>query len=171
MKQELSVVPNLVNEEQIAYIINLAKEAAPEFYERENRHRFVFDWNADPIFKQLAETVCEQLNATVDELEYGVQVFIHHEGGQTFYHTDALSEANGKRRNCTALVYLNDDYLGSYLDFPYLGSRIKPQRGMMIAYPLTNENNEMNETFGHSASMITKGTKYMCVYTILEEVV
>ena len=170
MEKQLVVVPNFIDEDQIKYIIGLTQESSTEFYEKENRHRFIVDWNQNPIFHELAVKVCRQFNTDLESLEYGAQVFIHNESGQTYYHTDALNQANGKRRYCTALLYLNDDYLGSYLDFPYLGTRIKPQKGMMIAYPIVDETGEMNTVFGHSASIITKGIKYMCVFTLIESI-
>lgn len=40
---------------------------------------------------------------------------------------------------------------------------------MMITYPLINEWNEQDKRWSHSASVITKGTKVMCYFSIKEK--
>jgi Rps23 Pro-64 3,4-dihydroxylase Tpa1-like proline 4-hydroxylase len=60
-------------------------------------------------------------------------------------------------RVVSMLIYLNDEYAGGELEFPYLGVKHKPNTGDVILFP-------SNYTFSHIAHPVTEGTKY-CVVT------
>jgi predicted 2-oxoglutarate/Fe(II)-dependent dioxygenase YbiX len=59
-------------------------------------------------------------------------------------------------RTISVLVYLNGDYTGGELEFPYFGIKIKPEPGMMIIFP-------SNYAYTHIAKPVTNGTKYALV--------
>lgn len=61
-----------------------------------------------------------------------------------------------KDRVVSILVYLNDDYEGGELEFPYFNFKYKPKAGDIILFP-------SNYTFSHIAHPVTKGTKYSIV--------
>jgi hypothetical protein len=67
------------------------------------------------------------------------------------------------------LFYLNEDFKGSKIEFPFLGVTWQPKKNTMLSYPLVNEFGEMNKLTSHSASIITEGTKYMCYFDIKEK--
>lgn len=175
-KSQLIVVPNFVSESQIGYIMGLADQSAPQrdqpqdggavSYSRENRDRWVYSWHDDPVLNQIARNVATQLDVTLDNLEAGMQLFAHYEGGQTFHHADVLNNNGINYRSATVLLYFNDDYDGSYISFPYQGTQIKPSRGSLISYPLSVDEQTQDNRFSHSASIITKGTKYMGIFTL-----
>lgn len=60
------------------------------------------------------------------------------------------------RRVLSMLVYLNDDYVGGELEFPYLGVKYSPKAGDVVLFP-------SNHTFAHIAHPVTGGTKYSVV--------
>lgn len=65
-------------------------------------------------------------------------------------------------RILSALCYLNSDYEGGEIEFPYFKIKIKPQPGMVILFP-------SNFAYAHIAHPVTKGTKYSLVTWIKED--
>ncbi len=65
---------------------------------------------------------------------------------------------HGFSYNCTvsSVMYLNDDYEGGELWFPYLDIKIKPQYGDIVFFPSTF-------IYAHASLKITSGTKYSAV--------
>lgn len=56
-------------------------------------------------------------------------------------------------RQVSTVYYVNDDYSGGELSFPYIGITIKPKAGELVIFPSTN-------LFSHQAEKITDGVKY-----------
>lgn len=56
-------------------------------------------------------------------------------------------------RQVSAVYYVNDNYTGGELNFPYLSLTIKPKSNELIVFPSTN-------MFSHQAEKIVSGTKY-----------
>jgi predicted 2-oxoglutarate/Fe(II)-dependent dioxygenase YbiX len=80
--------------------------------------------------------------------------FVRYEVGQHFsVHTD-----HGFSYTCTlsSLVYLNDDYEGGELWFPYIDLKFKPKKGDVLFFPSTY-------IFAHGAMPVTEGIKYSAV--------
>jgi hypothetical protein len=59
-------------------------------------------------------------------------------------------------RDFSLLVYLNDDYVGGDLEFPELGYRLRPRRGMLVAFP-------SDHRYLHAALPVESGTRYVIV--------
>jgi predicted 2-oxoglutarate/Fe(II)-dependent dioxygenase YbiX len=64
------------------------------------------------------------------------------------------STADG--RSISAIVYLNDEYIGGEIEFVNFGIKIKPEPGMLILFP-------SNYAYKHIAHPIVDGTKYAIV--------
>lgn len=163
LKQQIRTVPDFVSEEEIQFIISQLNDN--EFFERENRNRTVLDTQSG-ILNGLVRRACKELGYDYDCVEHGLQVFKQYKDGQTFLHTDSVFEDEQGKRIASVLFYLNEDFKGSYIDFPYVGIRISPNAGTMITYPLINEWNEQDVKWSHSASVITKGYKIMSYFSI-----
>ena len=116
----------------------------------------------------LAQNVHNQFNmmllaATIPYARrYGIHEGLWHEGysllkyrgGEEYKrHYDG---GTGIGRAISALVYLNDDYEGGEIEFPFFNVKIKPQAGMMLLFP-------SNYAYTHIAHPITNGTKYALV--------
>ena len=65
------------------------------------------------------------------------------------------------KRQVTAICYLNNDFEGGELEFPYFDIKIKPQPGMLLLFP-------SNYAYRHISHTITKGTKYALVTWMLD---
>lgn len=59
-------------------------------------------------------------------------------------------------RVVSAVCYLNDDYEGGEIEFPYFNVKIKPEPGMLILFP-------SSFSYSHIAHPVTKGKKYNLV--------
>lgn len=80
--------------------------------------------------------------------------FVRYKPGQHF----AVHADHGFSYTCTvsSIVYLNDDYEGGELWFPYLNISFKPQAGDVVLFPSTY-------IYAHAALKVTSGTKYSAV--------
>lgn len=80
--------------------------------------------------------------------------FVKYNEGEFFStHAD-----HGFSYNCTvsSIAYLNDDYEGGELYFPFFGFKIKPKAGDIIFFP-------SNYIYSHGANPVQQGTKYVAV--------
>jgi hypothetical protein len=59
-------------------------------------------------------------------------------------------------RTISVLIYLNDNFEGGELDFPFHGVRITPQAGTMVMFP-------SSFAYTHEALPVQSGTKYAIV--------
>jgi predicted 2-oxoglutarate/Fe(II)-dependent dioxygenase YbiX len=94
--------------------------------------------------------------------KYGIQESLWHEGYSLLKYEEGkeykghYDGSTAMGRAISALLYLNDDYEGGELEFPYFDVKIKPQAGMLILFP-------SNFAYTHIAHPVTKGTKYALV--------
>ena len=80
--------------------------------------------------------------------------FIRYQPGQHFsVHSD-----HGFSYTCTlsSVMYMNDDYEGGELWFPYLDITYKPEKGDIVLFPSTY-------IFAHASLKVTAGVKYSAV--------
>jgi hypothetical protein len=80
--------------------------------------------------------------------------YVRYQPGQHFQvHTD-----HGFSYTCTvsSVMYLNDEYEGGELWFPYLDLTFKPEYGDIVLFPSTF-------IYAHAARPVTSGTKYSAV--------
>lgn len=80
--------------------------------------------------------------------------YVRYGPGQHF----AVHSDHGFSYNCTlsSVMYLNDDYEGGELWFPYLDVKVKPKIGDIFLFPSTF-------IYAHAAMPVLSGTKYSAV--------
>lgn len=79
---------------------------------------------------------------------------LKYSGGQEYKcHFDGPT---GRGRHLSVLLYLNDNFEGGELEFPFHKVKIKPQAGMLLLFP-------SNYAYAHIAHPVTQGTKYAIV--------
>lgn len=59
-------------------------------------------------------------------------------------------------RDYSLLIYLNDDFQGGGLYFPNFDLRLRPEPGMLVAFP-------SDHRFQHAAEPLTAGERYVIV--------
>jgi hypothetical protein len=85
------------------------------------------------------------------DLEGEGWALLKYEVGDFFkVHTDA---SRAYPRQVSTVYYINDDYTGGEIFFPYINLEIKPNRDEFLVFPSTN-------LFSHYAKEIVSGTKY-----------
>jgi hypothetical protein len=77
------------------------------------------------------------------------------------YYGDHYDYHPENRRQITAICYLNNNFEGGELEFPYFDIKVKPQPGMLLLFP-------SNYAYRHISHTITKGTKYSLVTWMLD---
>jgi hypothetical protein len=94
---------------------------------------------------------------------YGIRETLWHEPYQLLKYSSGQEykkhyDGQGATVNriISAVCYLNDDYEGGEIEFPYHKVTIKPQAGMLILFP-------SNFAYSHVAHPVKSGTKYTLV--------
>ena len=111
------------------------------------------------ILKDVFNTTLKSVS-DIQFLKYGV-------GGKYDVHADGEIFEDGKfkravNRDISIVLYLNDNYEGGSIEFPLLGVTVKPQAGMMLAFPSYHE-------FSHIVHPVTSGDRYCLVCWIETE--
>lgn len=158
----LKVYPDFLTEQEIAYLSGVFESGKIDHDARQNRHRAVLHLDREKLLEATVQRVLKVAATRDHVIENEVQMFLQYEGGETFLHSDSLAGDIGTKRVLSVLFYLNDDYDGGHLDFPYLKTRVSPARGTMMCFPIVNKYGEQVPDFSHSASVVTKGRKLMC---------
>jgi hypothetical protein len=90
----------------------------------------------------------------IDKIFHEQYNILKYSAGQEFKsHYDGQTETG---RAVSAILYLNDDYVGGHLEFENFGIKIKPSKGSMIIFP-------SNFAYSHAAHPVISGTKYAIV--------
>lgn len=145
-------------------------EAKVNYEVRRGLNFGLFPGLADELPKELGE--CWQISADMSEAvkpaiedyskRYGVYnlekyfgwVMLKYREGDFFNaHTDASKEYP---RQLSLVYYLNDDYEGGELYFPFIDLKVKPLAGELICFP-------SDYLFAHEASKVTSGVKYSLI--------
>jgi predicted 2-oxoglutarate/Fe(II)-dependent dioxygenase YbiX len=85
------------------------------------------------------------------------QLVLWNEGRSMPVHVDNAHPDGGRHntphREFASVVYLNDDFEGGEIYFPYAGCRLKPRSGMLVGFRGTAET-------PHGVTAVTKGVRY-----------
>lgn len=102
----------------------------------------------------LAATIPYAKKNDIDQLFHEDYNMLRYSGGQGYKaHYDGTT---GMGRSVSAIVYLNNDYVGGEVEFVKFGVKIKPEPGMLLLFP-------SNYAYTHIAHPVTEGTKYALV--------
>lgn len=84
--------------------------------------------------------------------------YVPHVDGESIWQTPdkELIWRKSTDRDLSIVFFLNDDFEGGDFVFPELRIRIRPEPGMMIAFPSTHQ-------YLHGVEPVTKGTRYSIV--------
>jgi len=89
-------------------------------------------------------------------------IVLKYQTGQEYkMHADA---GGGNNRVLSLVWYVNNEYTGGELEFPYFDYKLKPPANSMIFFP-------SNYIYSHIAHPVQDGTKYAIVSWILEDTI
>jgi len=87
-------------------------------------------------------------------------IILKYQTGQQYkMHADA---GGGNQRVLSLVWYINDDYTGGELEFPFFNRKIKPPANSMIFFP-------SNYIYAHIAHPVVENVKYAVVSWLLED--
>lgn len=92
-----------------------------------------------------------------------LQYLKYEPGGHYVEHVDKFYGCAGdyKDRVFTAICYLNDDYAGGHLRFPYVDINLKPEKGSILIFPSTWE-------YCHLVEPVYRGVRHSLVSWFLD---
>jgi hypothetical protein len=106
------------------------------------------------MFEQCLQDYMTRFNFSLkDSLDQGYQILRYSGGGEYKRHMD---DGVKTPRRVSGLLYLNGNFEGGELDFPYLNFTYKPYGGDLILFP-------SGVPYMHAAKPVTSGTKYSIV--------
>lgn len=106
------------------------------------------------MFEQCLQDYTKRFNFTLkDSLDQGYQILRYSGGGEYKRHMD---DGPKTPRRVSGLLYLNGNFEGGELEFPYLNFTYKPYGGDLLLFP-------SGVPYMHAAKPVTQGTKYSVV--------
>ena len=123
----------------------------------------------DPFIQKIEEKI-DALVGLPHEYGETMQGQRYEPGQQFKYHLDLFwskadywkAEAKrGGQRTITAMAYLNDVEAGGITEFPELGVKITPERGMLVVWNNATPSGEVNHATMHAALPVEAGVKYV----------
>jgi prolyl 4-hydroxylase len=153
-----------LTEEECSQIIGMGEmkclEGGSTFANSTGYRKAKVAWiHSNPIVNKIRSRISELSQYPIENQEnihfvkYGI-------GGEYKLHFD------GGNRVKTALVYLNDGYVGGETEFPKLNLKIKPEIGKLIIWDNLNPDGSDDDTSFHAGLPVELGTKYIAVIWI-----
>ena len=115
-----------------------------------------------PLVNKIKSDVAELSGYPVENQE-DLHFVKYNVDGEYKPHTD------GKNRPKTALVYLNDGFIGGETEFPKINTILKPETGKLVIWNNTTEDGSIDTNSLHAGLPIIAGTKYIAVIWIRGE--
>lgn len=114
------------------------------------------------VRRAYTELVAPRFQTVIDWFELP-EILRYKPGGEYKPHADSdnwlVTEQKWKRvidRDLSILIYLNDEFDGGEIVFPNFGVKLKPSRGLLIAFPADCR-------YLHTARPVTAGVRYALV--------
>jgi hypothetical protein len=106
---------------------------------------------------------CRELNEKVNDFRSVYDLHLRRDEGFTVIRYQNKAEyhfhhdhAEQNQRALSMVCFLNDDFVGGELEFPYFDLKITPVAGTIVLFP-------SNFPYGHIAHPVEEGTKYSLV--------
>jgi prolyl 4-hydroxylase len=173
---EIYAVRDFLDESECAHLrATIDRVAKPsEIFEEvyQEAYRTSYSGDVDPhdsFVRMIERRLCDLLGV---ELAWGerVQGQRYYPGQEFKQHCDwfdtnarywADEVRRGGQRSWTAMAYLNDVEAGGITEFPELGVKITPERGMLVIWNNATPGGEPNHATLHAALPVEAGVKYV----------
>jgi prolyl 4-hydroxylase len=161
-------IPNYLTEHECSMLIGLGESGQLDAG-RVSNHKLAYrkarvTWlkTQSPLVDKIKNDVAELTGYPVENQE-DFHFVKYNTDGEYKVHTD------GKDRPKTALVYLNDGFVGGETEFPKLNTIIKPEIGKLVIWDNTLEDGSSDPNSLHAGLPVIVGTKYIGVIWIRGE--
>jgi prolyl 4-hydroxylase len=175
-KAELFAVSDFLSRDECAHLMAMIdSDAKPsEVFEEVYQHayRTSYSGDVDPFdsFVRMIERRMSDLLGI--DLAWGerMQGQRYHPGQEFKAHCDWFDTSagywpsevrRGGQRSWTAMAYLNDVEAGGITEFPRLGARVTPERGMLLVWNNALADGALNHDTLHAALPVEQGAKYV----------
>lgn len=161
-------LPNYLNELECSMLIGLGESGELNIGRVENNRlgyrkaRVTWLKESSPLVDRIKKDVSELTGYPIENQE-DFHFVKYNVGGEYKLHLD------GRERPKTALVYLNDGFVGGETEFPKVNKIIKPETGKLIIWDNTLEDGSSDPNSLHAGLPVLAGTKYIAVIWIREE--
>jgi prolyl 4-hydroxylase len=161
-------IPNYLTEHECSMLIGLGESGRLDpggiSSEKLGYRKAKVSWLKvnSPLVDKIKSDVAEMTGYPVENQE-DFHFVKYNVDGEYKVHTD------GKDRPKTALVYLNDGFVGGETEFPKLNIIIKPEVGKLVIWDNTLEDGSSDPNSLHAGLPIIAGTKYIAVIWIRGE--
>ena len=161
-------IPNYLTEHECSMLIGLGESGQLDAG-RVSNHKLTYrkarvTWlkTQSPLVDKIKNDVAELTGYPVENQE-DFHFVKYNTDGEYKVHTD------GKDRPKTALVYLNDGFVGGETEFPKLNIIIKPEIGKLVIWDNTLEDGSGDPNSLHAVLPIIAVNKYIAVICIRGE--
>ena len=113
----------------------------------------------DPAIHALNRRLSKASDTRYEQAE-PLLVLRYQPGQQYRPHLDALPSLENQRV-VTALVYLNDDYVGGETEFPHLGLKVKGRKGDVLVFRNTRPDGSPDPLSEHAGLPVLDGIKHL----------
>ena len=141
-------------------------------------NRWIYDIE-DPLIKGIVTRISMLTGKPIENQEKP-NLIKYDIGGEYKHHHDYFSlDENfpdqyencmnqGGQRTHTAILYLNDDFTGGETDFPSLGIKVTPQKGLLCIWNNVNELGEVEPDSFHAGLPVITGRKWILISWVRE---
>ena len=171
----ISIINDFIKADDIKKLLTLIGKAKPKDLDHEvpNHKNYtpskILDENNNSEIFSLVNSYIDSIHREINTVfsidvhkETDYSVVVYSEGEYLHPHFDAMTDKyhenrtpNGhESRDISSVLYLNDDYLGGVLGFPFLNLSIKPPAGCLVIFP-------SSEKYTHLVDPIEKGLRYI----------
>jgi prolyl 4-hydroxylase len=169
--------PRLLTADECAYLISAAGQFEPSMvYDGQGQlvrdtirtsDGATFHWDIeDPAIHAINRRIAAASGTRYDEGE-ALQVLRYTPGQEYRPHFDWVDSA-ANQRIWTALIYLNDDYVGGATAFVRTGVEVKGRTGDVLLFSNARRDGHGDELAEHAGMPVTSGTKYLATRWIRE---
>lgn len=161
-------IPNYLSEHECSMLIGLGESGQLDAGRVSNnklayrKARVTWLKTHSPLVDKIKNDVAELTGYPVENQE-DFHFVKYNVDGEYKVHTD------GRDRPKTALVYLNDGFIGGETEFPKLNTIIKPEVGKLVIWDNTLEDGSSDPNSSHAGLPVIAGTKYIGVIWIRGE--
>lgn len=169
---EIKMVENFITNDEVKDIISIIdnkyEERLKTVFGNPSDGRFIFSQPKESVSLKYFKSFSDKLKEKFPE-EYS-DLYFHHviyakqvsPAGKVLVHMDPKGNERCSECTMTAIIYLNDDYDGGELYFPYLDFEAKVKPGTLVSFP------QQNDIYLHGVNAVTGGNRYivnMCYTT------
>jgi prolyl 4-hydroxylase len=128
------------------------------------------------VCDKIKNIISEKTNLPIENQE-NIHIVRYNIGGeykehQDFFHPNTnyyeSQMIRGGQRKYSALIYLNDNFVGGETYFPKIDYKVKPENGKLVIWENVNNDGSLNYNSLHAGLPVINGEKWICIVWVRE---